>query len=173
MSWQPTTLSKVQKEERRLEGGRLLLAGRMSQAEIARHLGVSQKTVALWKQQLRAHGNKLVGLRAREAYRKPPRLTPRQWTAVKRMILKGALAAGFPTERWTLPRIQQAIAEHWNVRYSTAWLSVRLRQLGLSVQRPVTVARAKDDELAEAWIRQDWPRIKKSVVEWRSHTLLR
>jgi transposase len=88
-------------------------------------------------------------------------LTARQWNQLKRIILKGAVAAGFSTERWTLPHIQQVIAERWQVRYTTAWLSIRLRQLGLSVQRPTSVARAKDDELAEAWIRQDWSRIKK------------
>jgi putative transposase len=172
MTWQPTSLSKTQKEERRLEGGRLLREGRMSQAEIARHLGVSQKTVALWKQRLATDHNRLDALKARAAYRKPPRLSPKQWQQVKRMILKGAVAAGYTTERWTLQRIQQAIVARWQVRYSLSWLSTRLRQLGLSVQRPTTVARAKDDELAEAWIRQDWPRIKKSVVEWRVHHLL-
>lgn len=172
MTWQPISLSKTQKEERRLEGGRLLREGRMSQAEIARHLGVSQKTVALWKQRLATHNNRLDSLQARAAYRKPPRLSPKQWNQVKQMILKGAVAAGFATERWTLQRIQQAIVGRWQVRYSLSWLSTRLRQLGLSVQRPTTVARAKDDEVAEAWIRQDWPRIKKSVVEWRVHHLL-
>jgi transposase len=172
MSWQPTTLSKAQKEERRLEGGRLLREGQLSQAEIARHLGVSPVAVTKWKQRLKAHKGNVTALRAIAPYRPRPRLSTKQWKAVKRMIIKGAVAAGFATERWTLPRIQQAIVDRWDVRYSTAWLSIRLRQLGLSVQRPTSVARAKDDELAEAWLRQDWPRIKKSVVSSRSHHLL-
>lgn len=85
------------------------------------------------------------------------------------MILAGAQAAGFPSERWTLPRIQQLIHRQWKIRYSTAWISIRLRALGLSVQRPQTTARKKDDELAEAWLRQDWPAIKKSIRTRRSH----
>jgi transposase len=98
-------------------------------------------------------------------------LSAREWQQIKRMILKGAIAAGFPTERWTLPRIQQAVSERFGIRYSTSWLSTRLRQLGLSVQRPRVVATKKDDLLAEAWLRRDWETIKKSVVEWRSHTI--
>ena len=172
MSWQPTTLSKAQKEERRLEGGRLLREGRLSQTEIAGHLGVSPAAVNKWKQRLDANNGKISVLRARDSYRPTPQLSRKQWQQVKRMIVKGAIAAGFATERWTLPRIQKAVSERWGVRYSTAWLSIRLRQLGLSVQRPTSVARAKDDELAEAWIRQDWPRIKKSVVSSRNHHLL-
>lgn len=172
MSWQPTTLSKAQKAERRLEGGRLLRAGRLSQAEIARHLGVSQVAVAKWKQRLEAYDGKLSALRAIAPYRPAARLTPAQWRAVKRMILKGAVAAGFENERWTLRRIQQAIAARWGVHYTRAWLSIRLRQLGLSVQLPAPAARAKDDQLVEAWLKQDWPRIKKSGVTWRSRHLL-
>ena len=169
MTWQPKQLSRQQQEERRLEGGRLLLAGTISQAQIARHLGVSQVAVAKWKQRLQAHNGHLGALSARTAHGCAARLSAEQWQDLKTMILAGAQAAGFPSERWTLPRIQQLIHRQWKIRYSTAWISIRLRQLGLSVQRPQTTARKKDDELAEAWLRQDWPAIKKSIRTRRSH----
>ena len=35
-------------EERRMEGGRLLKAGKLSKAEIARQLGVTRATVGAW-----------------------------------------------------------------------------------------------------------------------------
>lgn len=41
MEWQPSTFTREQMEERRLEGGRLLRSGKLSQADIARRLGVS------------------------------------------------------------------------------------------------------------------------------------
>jgi transposase len=169
MAWQPKNLSRQQQEERRLEGGRLLLERTMSQSQIARHLGVSPVAVAKWKQRLEAHNNKLSALAATIAHSTPSRLTSEQWQELKAVILAGAQAAGFPTERWTLPRIQQAIQQRWNVRYSTAWISIRLRELGLSVQRPQTTARKKEDALAEAWLREDWPAIKKSVTTRRRH----
>jgi putative transposase len=147
----------------------MLRKGQLTQADIARHLGVSQVAVAKWKQQLEAGGGKLAALRSTcSGHRQPPQ-TARQSNAHKRVILKGAIAAGFTSERWTLPRIQTVVRARWGVVYSTAWLSIRLRALGLSVQRPTTLARAKDDALAEAWLEQDWPRIKKSAVEWRTH----
>jgi putative transposase len=134
----------------------------MSQAEIARHVGVSNVAVSKWNQQLAAHNGDLNVLRAKPAYRSAPRLTAKQWDQLKRVLLKGAIAAGFSSEHWTLPRIQQLVKQRWGVKYSCGWLSIRLRQLSLSVQRPTTVARAKEDALAEAWLRQDWPRIKKA-----------
>ena len=39
MAWQPQPLSREQMEERRLERGRLLRGGTLSQAEISRHVG--------------------------------------------------------------------------------------------------------------------------------------
>ncbi|MBS1910448.1 MAG: winged helix-turn-helix domain-containing protein [Bacteroidetes bacterium] len=160
-------------EERRLEGGRLLLAGIMSPADIARHLGVSQVAVAKWKQQLSANGGKLHSLKASRAHGNAPRLSKQQWRAVKAMVIKGAQASGYPNERWTLPRIQESIKHRWGVRYSTGWLSRQLRALGLSVQRPQSKARKKEDVLAEAWLRNDWATIKKNVTTWRHHHVRR
>ena len=45
-------------EERRLEGGRLLKAGKLSQAEIARQLGVSRATASDWAKTIKAKGIK-------------------------------------------------------------------------------------------------------------------
>jgi hypothetical protein len=67
MEWQPKTLSKPQQEERRLEGGRLLLDDMMSQAAIAEHFGVSQATVSKWEQRLKTHNNDVTDLEARMA----------------------------------------------------------------------------------------------------------
>src|SRR3989442_9763115 len=56
MLWQPTRLTRAQLEERRLIAGRLLRAKRLSQAEIARQLGVSRATVSRWNRRLTCAG---------------------------------------------------------------------------------------------------------------------
>jgi transposase len=120
MAWQPTTLSRQQQEERRLEGCRLLLEDSMTQAEIARHLGVSNVAVSKWKQRLDANNGNPQALRATSAPGASAELTPQQWQQLKQIILDGAQAAGFESERWTLPRIQQLVSKRFGVRYSTA-----------------------------------------------------
>jgi putative transposase len=159
--WRPRKLTAEQLEERRLEAGRLLRAGKLSQAEIARHLGVSRMAVSQWAVQLRDSTRGLAALKNRPKSGRPPRLTTHQWRQLLKILKKGAIHSGFETERWSLPRIRDVIARRWGVSYHTAHLSVRLRELGWSAQVPAVQARERDEEVIRAWIERDWPRIKK------------
>jgi transposase len=161
--WQPREFTPEQLEERRLEAGRLLRAGRLSQAEIARHLGVSRMAVSRWAQRLQDGTRGLAALKNRPKSGRPPRLTPPQWRELLHILKNGAIRSGFETERWTLPRIREVIARRWAVSDHTAYLSVRLRELGWSAQVPAVQARERDEELVRAWIERDWPRIQKKL----------
>ena len=161
MRWLPK-LDRRQLTERRREGARMLRSGRMSQAAIARELGVSRAAVTLWKQALAESG--LRGLAARPVSGRPAQLSQADWQRLLRILKRGARRAGFETERWTLPRIQSVVKREFQVSYSPVWLSRRLADLGWSVQMPVARALEQDDELVEAWLKHDWPRIKKKLA---------
>ncbi len=161
--WQPSKLTTQQKEERRREAARLLQQG-WSPTAVARHLRVNRKTVYRWMQRL-AQG----GVRALDSQPKPgrkPRLTTQQWQQVLDMLQQGAQAAGFATERWTLARIQRVVRQKFGVQYNARYLSERLHRLGWSVQKPAVYARERSDELVQAWLRGDWPRIQKKRASW-------
>src|SRR5512140_2080978 len=115
MTWTPSNLTREQLEERRLEGGRLLRAGQLSQAEIARHLNVSRASVSTWAKILRAAG--LRGLRRRKAAGRVSKLTRAQKQRLKRLLDRGALAGGFETDRWTLHRVADLIRREFKVTY--------------------------------------------------------
>lgn len=171
MTWKPSQLTPVQLEERRLTGGRLLKAGRLSQAEIARQLGVSRATVSDWAGQLAAGG--LRALRRRPRSGRPAKLSKAQRRDLVQALKRGAQAAGFPTARWTLRRVQQVIAREFGVVYHPQYLNRLLRRLGWSWQQPLPRATERDEELIRAWLAQDWPRIKKSAATRRAHRVLR
>jgi transposase len=92
---------------------------------------------------------------------RPPRMTPQQWQDLLKILQAGAIRSGFETERWTLPRIRDVIAHRLGVDYHPAYLSVKLRELGRSVQVPEVQARERDEAVIRAWVEHDWPRIKK------------
>jgi transposase len=161
MVWQPARLTRAQLEERRLAAARLLRAGALAPAEIARQMGVSRAAVTQWKQRLDRDG--LSALRQRRSSGRPARLSEAQWDELLTLLQQGAVAAGFETERWTLRRIGRVIARTFGVRYHFRSLGCALHARGWSPQRPRPQARERDEALIAAWLRRDWPRIKRGL----------
>lgn len=157
-------------EERRLEGGRLLKVGKLSQAEIARQLGVSRATVSDWAKIIKAKD--IRGLRKRKAAGIQSKLKPAQKQKLKYMLDRGALANGFPTDRWTLRRVQQLIQQKFKITYHPKYLNRLLRNLGFSPQKPLPQAIEQDKALVTTWLQRDWPRIKKVSAARRNNRIL-
>jgi transposase len=164
MIWRPRYLTRTQREERRLEAARLLQAGQLSQAEIARRLGVSRMAVSKWAKHLRQHRHDPASLRRRPMPGRPSRLTAAQWQHILQRLTQGALRAGFETERWTLQRIRALIVVEFGVHYHAHYLARRLKAIGWSPQAPAVYARERDEALVRAWLTHDWPRIKKRLA---------
>ncbi|HEX6956762.1 MAG TPA: helix-turn-helix domain-containing protein, partial [Ferrovibrio sp.] len=57
-AWRPARLTPEQMEERRLAAAALLRQGRLTQAAIARRLGVSRASVSRWAAALRQCGRR-------------------------------------------------------------------------------------------------------------------
>jgi len=168
--WRPAHLTPGQLEERRLAAARLLRQGQMTQAAIARHLGVSRASVCRWAGVLREQGRR--GLRARPRTGRPSRLDGRAWARLGRLLTSGAAAAGFGTERWTLKRIAVLIRREFGVRYHFRYPERPLRAYGFTVQRPATRARERDETAIAAWPRREWVALKKEGPPRRAHTPL-
>jgi transposase len=170
--WRPAHLTPGQMEERRLEAARLLRQGRLSQAEIARQLGASRASVSRWAATLAQDGQR--GLEARPIPGRSPRLDEKAWIRLGRLLDRGAMAAGFATERWTLKRIAALIECEFGVRYHPRYLERPLRAHGFSVQRPATRARERDELVIAVWPKRDWIALKKrragSIGPWSSGT---
>src|SRR5579872_5417893 len=86
----------------------------LSNAEIARRLGVSRKTIVGWRQLYAAQG--ACGLQLKPAGL-PRRINEAQLQQVAEALLQGPQAHGYPTQLWTLPRIADLIEKLTGVRY--------------------------------------------------------
>lgn len=165
MSFQPTSLTRHQLEERRRLAAKLLRSKRWSQAEIARQLDVSRTAVSRWARQLSQGG--LRQLRARVGTGRPAKLSRQQQKDLVRLLKRGARAAGYPTERWTLQRIQGVIQRGFQVTYHPNYLARLLHRIGWSPQVPLPRAKERDEDLIRAWLSHDWTRVKKSAAHRR------
>lgn len=170
MEWIPKRLTRTQMEERRWAAVELLKADKLSQAEIGRRLGVSRAAVSQWAKQLARGGVR--ALRRRKAAGRPARLTPAQKRVLVRHLKRGAVAAGFPTERWTMRRVGQLIEREFGVHYHVHYINRLLAALGWSLQQPLPQAVERDEDLIRAWLAHDWSRIKKGAAARRKHSVL-
>ena len=157
--WRPAHLTPEQMEERRLAAARLLRQGRFSQADIARQLGVSRASVSRWAATLAQQGRR--GLATRIRTGREPRLDEKAWARLGRLLDRGAMAAGFATERWTLRRIAALIEREFGVHYHPRYLERPLKAHGFSVQRPATRAKERDELVIAVWPKRDWVVLKR------------
>ena len=158
-AWVPERLTPAQLAERRREAARLFRAGALSQAAIARRLGVTPAAVSQWRARWRRGGERRLEPRAKSG--RPAGLSAGQWARLGRIVDRGAVAAGFDTERWTLRRIAAVIAREFGVRYHRRYLERPLKAHGFTPQHPATRAAERDEYVIARWPTREWVALKK------------
>jgi transposase len=101
-------------------------------------------------------------LKSPPRFGRPPKLSEAQRKELVTALKQGALAAGFATELWTLPRIGRLIQERFGVSLAESSVWRVLGELGWSVQRPAGQARQRDEQAIRTWKAKRWPALKKS-----------
>ena len=145
-------------EQRRLKAVKLLKQD-VSQAEVARRLEVSRESVSRWAAEFEANGKEAL---KRKRLGRPAQLDERERRELTQALVQGAMANGFPTELWTLPRVAKLIARRFGVQYSTGHIWYLLRGLGFSCQRPAKRALQRDEAAIRQWRTKRWPALKKT-----------
>lgn len=149
-------------EVRRRIAAKLLQEGKGIR-EVARLVGAAPSAVHGWKQALDQGG--AAALNAKPHPGRPPGLTLEQKQELEQTLQAGPLAAGFPTDLWTLARVAQVIERHFGVKYHPGHVWKILRDLNWSPQKPERRARERDEEAIQQWRKEDWPRIKKKPIK--------
>lgn len=134
---------------------------KVPQAEIARRLGVSRQAVNQWHRLWQDGGRPALFSTGPPGAH--PYLSPEQTQDLKADVKQGAVAHGWQTDRWTVPRIRVLIHETTGVWYSSLGsLWTFLHDHGLSCQRPVHRASERDEEAIRTWREETWSRVKPS-----------
>ena len=145
-------------QQRRQHAIELLKEGHQP-GEVAKALGVNRRSVRRWKSRYHTHGQE--GIQAKPVPGRPSKLTSQDVEKLEKKLLKGARAAGFPTDLWTCPRVAQVIHSLFGVTYHVDHIGRLLHMLGWSPQRPERRAIERDEEKIRKWVKHQWPRIKK------------
>jgi len=156
--------SSAELERRRRRAIALLQKGQTYRA-VAQNSGASLSSVVRWFQAFKRRGPK--GLLPKPTPGRPCRLRPGQKRSLARILLRGAQAAGYSTELWTLRRIGEVIRKNFNVKYSTSAIwRLLVVDMEWSPQKPERRATQRDEAAIERWRKEQWPQIKKKRVGW-------
>lgn len=126
-------LSSQESERRRRRAVYLIKHGTPI-AEVVRMTGYNRRSLRRFMEAYRK--DKRHGLDAKKAGR-PMKLKDAFDVALilEEKLEKGARSAGFPTDRWTYPRVVELIFNHFGVRYSVDHIGRLLRSLDIQPKK--------------------------------------
>jgi transposase len=145
-------------EDRRFRAYELLKRG-LSEAEVARQVGVHRQSVNRWATQVSEQGR--AGLKKAGRAGRKARLTPAELARIERKLKRGPEALGYETGLWTLERVAQLIEQECGVKYHRGHVWWLLGKMGWSCQRPTGRALQRDEASIQHWKKKRWPRLKK------------
>jgi transposase len=144
---------------KRHQGVELIFKG-YDNDDIAAIVDVTVRTVRHWRKKLKNNA-KLCALPRKKGSGRVPRLSLEQKQQLKEIILGGAVAAGYPDERWTSKIIADLIQKTFGITLAPRSVRDLLPTLGLSPQKPVVKSHKHSDEVALRWATRTWERLKK------------
>jgi len=142
----------------RLQAGELILRG-FDDDEIVEILGCSLSSLRRWRAKVERDG--LYALARKSGSGRFAELTPNQRDELKTIILQGAKASGYATERWTSRIVADLIRKKWGIEYCLSNVRKILCDLGLSFQKPDVKSTKHSQVAVDHWRKHEWPRIKK------------
>lgn len=113
-------------EKRRLQALRMLKRRNVTQAEVARRLGVSPGAVSIWVNAA-ARG----GVAAKPRTGRKSRLTDAQWAHIEMLMRVPSTRHRLAVPRWTLQAISWLIFTTYKVSYHPRYLERPLRARGI------------------------------------------
>ena len=133
---------------------------------IAEKVGAALSSVVRWRQSYRQSGRR--GLKARPASGRPCRLTNQQKIHLGDTLARGAQAAGYANDLWTLKRIAAAVKKLFGIHYGASGIwRLLVADLHWSAQKPTRRATQRDEAAIAHWKRYVWPHIKKRLAAAR------
>jgi transposase len=137
----------------------------MTQTAVASAYGVDRKTVSRWVNKFHDGGD---GALLRKAGSGRPRcLEDLSEEELSTIILAGAAAHGFETDLWTVGRVRRVIMDRFGIPLSKSTVRRRLRDAGLTYQKPEREYYEIDEATRKKWLRYEVPKIRRVVRKHR------
>jgi transposase len=145
----------------RVRGVKMMQDG-MTQVEVAKHLGVSERAVSAWARRFRRGGWEALEKRprGRGSQEQMTLSGAQQQTLVESIRSRCPDQLRIPGLLWTRSAVCELIERECGVRLDLSTVGRYLRRWGFTLKRPVKRALEADPVVVEAWLAEVYPAVK-------------
>jgi transposase len=144
---------------------RAVLRGR-SMADVADAYDTDRSTVFRWVRRYQQQGED--GLQRQSGSGRPRKLQELEEDELQELVLQPASDFGYETDLWTVGRLHCVICQKYHVVISKDTIWRRLREAGLTYQKPEREYYEIDEGTRQKWLRYEVPTIRKTVEKYRA-----
>jgi transposase len=137
----------------------------MPHKAVAAAYGVDRTTLFRWMQKYELNGDS--GLERKAGSGRRRKLEELNEDELRALVLKGAQHFGYETDLWTVGRWRRIITEEFSIVLSKNTVWRRLRDAGLTYQKPEREYYEIDEEARKKWLRYEVPKIRRCVNKHR------
>lgn len=137
----------------------------MSRKAVAAAYGIERATLYRWIQKYEVDGES--GLQRKAGSGRRRKLEELGENELRALVVKGALHFGYETDLWTVGRLRRVITEEFSIVLSKNTVWRRLRDAGLTYQKPEREYYEIDEESRKKWLRYEVPKIRRCVKKHR------
>lgn len=137
----------------------------MTKTAVAVAYGIDRKTVSRWVIKLEEGGADALCRQLGSG--RPRKLEDLTEEELLRIVLSGAESFGFETDLWTVGRLRRVIADEFQIQVSKNTIWRRLRDAGLTYQKPEREYYEIDEAARKKWLRYEVPKIRRTVKKYR------
>lgn len=146
-------------EEIRIRAVKQVQKGESPEAVI-KTLGFSRQCIYMWLAAYRSGGWN--ALRSSKGTGRPKTLDSKQIKYIYKVVTnKNPIQLKFAFALWTREMVQELIKKKFQIKLSKTSVGRLLKQLGLSVQRPLNRAYEQNEDLVKTWLKEEFPKIQK------------
>jgi transposase len=137
----------------------------MSRNAVAAAFGVQRATLYRWMQKYEVDGES--GLERKAGSGRRRKLEELSESGLRALVVKGAQHFGYETDLWTVGRLRRVITEEFSIVLSKNTVWRRLRDAGLTYQKPEREYYEIDEDSRKKWLRYEVPKIRRCVKKYR------
>ncbi len=138
----------------------------LPKGEVANAYGIDRGTLYRWVQRHEQDAEN--GLERRPGSGRPRKLEELDEEELRRIVVKPASTFGYETDLWTVGRLHRVIIERYQLNVSKDTIWRRLREAGLTYQKPEREYYEADEQARQKWLRYEVPKIRRAVEKNRA-----